>query len=333
MFSYRSVLGKAWTTTKHHKKLWIFGFLAFLLSAGGEYQILDKILNNDYGASIFDSTNVKSIFLDASFWSNLYQACLTNPKTGLAIVLMILLLVFVAFVFLWVCIRSQIALVKWTKIYQLDKNKEKKASFWEEIFTRDRKFWPVLGLNFTVSIIIWVLFFFLSLPLFFLYITDSSLSILTYTIFFVVFLPAALAISLIVKYSIAAVVLEKQSFVKSLESGRKLFAKNWLVSLEMAVLLFLINFLVSLVCIFVLSVILLPIMLTLVIFNIIVPLYLLVIFAFLLLVITASVLMTFQTSSWTLLYLELKGAGAKAKLERIFAKKNKTKTRKNKTKK
>jgi hypothetical protein len=332
MFSYRAVLGQAWTTTKHHKKLWLFGLLTFLLTAGGEYQILNKIINNDYGTGIFTSSSVKSIFLDSSFWKSLWQVCTTDPRSGLIVILMILLLAFVAFIFLWVSIRSQIALIKWTDNYRSAKNKEKKASFWEEIFTRNRKFWPVLWLNLLVYLAVWALFFFLSLPLFFLYVTDSSWSIVIYTVFFVIFLPLALSISLLIKYAIASVVLEKQSFVKALETGRHLFAKNWLVSLEMAILLFLINFLVSLICLFFLSIILLPVMLTLIIFNLPIPLYFLIIITFVFLALVAAILMAFQTAAWTLLYRELQGAGATAKLERIFSKKTK-KIRKKKTSK
>ena len=325
MFSYRSVLSSAWTITKQHKKLWVFGFLAFLLSAGGEYQILTKIINEDYGYGVYSQMVSGSAMMTPVFWSDLFKVCTTDIRTGLAIIMMIALMAAVAFVILWVCVKSEIALVKWTKTYLNSKNKDKKASFWEEISTRDQKFWPILGLNIVIKIAITILFSLLSLPLIFLYFKDSSVAILVYTLFFIVFLPLAISISLIIKYSIAGVVLEKQSFVKSLESGWKLFFDNWLVSLEMAILLFLINFFISLVGIFILSVILLPIILALIIFNLAIPLYLFVMATFSLLIIIAAALMAFQTSSWTILFLELKSANpVKAKLERIFSKKNKT---------
>lgn len=333
MFSYRSVLGSAWTITKQHKKLWIFGFLAFLLSAGGEYQILTKIINEDYGYGVYNQMASGSTMMSWSFWSDLFRVCTTDPRTGLAVVMMIVLMAAVAFVILWICVKSEIALVKWTKTYLNSKNKDKKASVWEEISTKDQKFWPVLGLDIATKIAITVLFSLLSLPLIFLYFKDSNFAILIYTLFFIVFLPLAISISLIIKYSVAGVVLEKQSFVNSLESGWKLFLDNWLVSLEMAILLFLINFFISLIGVFILSVVLLPIMLALIIFNLAIPLFLFVIVTFSLLVVTAAALMTFQTSAWTILFLELKSTNTvKAKLERIFNKKDKT-IKKPKTKK
>ena len=333
MFSYRSVLGSAWTITKQHKKLWIFGILAFFLSAGGEYQILTQILNEDYGASIYNQMTSASSMMNPSFWSSLWNVCISQPRTGLALLMMMVLMTGFAFLILWICVKSQIALVKWTKTYLNPKNKDKKVSFWDEISTCDGKFWPVLGLNITMKIALILLYSLLSLPLIFLYFKDSGFAILIYTAFFIVFLPLAISLALILKYSIAGVILEKESFVKSLESGWALFAKNWLVSLEMAILLFLINFFISLIGIFALSVVLLPIILTLIIFNFALPLYLIVIVTFLLLVTIAAALMSFQTSAWTVLFLELKGDvksnTVKAKIERIFSKKTKT-TRKTK---
>lgn len=328
MFSYRSVLGSAWAITKQHKKLWIFGFLAFMLSAGGEYQILTKIINEDYGAGVYNQMMSGSTMMTTGFWADLFRVCYSDPRTGLAILMLMVLMAALCFGVLWICIKSQIALVKWAKIYSNVKNKDKKASVWDEISTKDQNFWRVLGLNITIKVAITLLFSILSIPLIFLYFNDSNLAILVYTIFFIVFLPLAISISLIAKYSIAEVVLEGKSFVSSIESGYKLFCKNWLLSLEMAILLFLINFLVGLIGIFILSVVLLPIILTLIIFNFVLPLYLITILSFLILVLIAAALMTFQTSTWTLLFVELQGSSVKAKLERIFSKTKNHKTKK-----
>lgn len=319
MFSYRSILKSAWLTTKQHKKLWIFGFLAFLMSAGGEYQILTKILNDDYGPAIYEKI-ITGAITPFAILSNLYQIFLADPKTGLALVMMFAFLLAFLFGIVWICVKSQIALVKWIKNYT--KNDLKKVSVWEELSSKEHGFWQVLGLNVSIKLAISILFSLLSLPLIFLYFKDSGLSILAYSLFFTIFLPLSISLALIVKYSIAGVVLEKQSFVKSIESGWKLFFKNWLVSLEMAILLFLINFFASLVIIFLLTVILLPIMLTMIMFNLALPLYVVTIGSFLILITAAAILMTFQTASWTLLYLELTKKVAKAKLERIFNKKN-----------
>lgn len=323
MFSYRSILRQSWKITKQHKKLWIFGALALVLSAGSEYQVLTKILNEDYGSSIYEKIQTGGGITDVSFWSDFGQLCASQPRLGFGLILLIALLTFVLFVVLWVSVKSQISLITWIKNFNTvnSKKKEQKISIWNGISECDGKFWPVLGLNIIFKLGMNLLFFILSIPLIYLFFKDSNFAILAYTIFFTVFLPVAISLALVVKYSIIAVVLEKKSFVKSLEDGYQMFLKNWLVSLEIAILLFLINFLAGLFIIFILSMVILPIILALLIFNFLLPLYLLIIIAFAILIITAAILMTFQTAAWTILFEDLKGNKASAKLERVFKRK------------
>jgi len=224
----------------------------------------------------------------------------------------------VAFIIIWIGIRSQIAIIEWVKAISISKKKEQVISIWEGLTKRDQKFWPILGLNVIFKAGVYLLFTILSVPLIYLFFKDSNLAILFYTIFFIIFLPLAISLALIVRYSMISVVLEKHSFVKSIEEGLKMFKENWLVSLEIAILLFLINFLAGLIIIFVISILLLPIILTLIIFNFLTPLYLLIALGLFIMILTAALLMTFQTTVWTILYEELKGSEAKAKLERIF---------------
>jgi hypothetical protein len=58
--------------------------------------------------------------------------------------------------------------------------------------------------------------------------------------------------------------------------------------------------------------------LTMLVFNFLTPLYLLIAIGFLVLVLTAAILMTFQTAVWTILFEDLKKEDVKAKLERVF---------------
>ncbi|MFZ2310529.1 MAG: hypothetical protein WAW11_03220 [Patescibacteria group bacterium] len=318
MFSYRSILSRAWKITRQHKKLWIFGAFAMILSAGGEYQILTKILNKDYGAGFYDQMQNGSHMLDTAFWSDFGRLCMTEPKLGFGIGLLMLLMAFVCFLVLWVSIKSQISIIEWVKNISTNKKKEQKISVWEGISSKDKKFWSILGLNITFKVGLYLLFVIMSIPLIFLFFQDSNIAILFYTIFFTVFLPLAISLALIVKYAMISVVLEKNSFVKSIEKGIKTFTQNWLVSLEIAILLFLINFLVGLLIVFIVSLVILPMILTMLVFNFLTPLYLLIAIGFLVLVLTAAILMTFQTAVWTILFEELKKEDVKAKLERVF---------------
>jgi len=318
MFSYRSILSRAWKITRQYKKLWIFGALAMILSAGGEYQILTKILNEDYGSGFYNKLQSGSYMFSSPFWSDFGRVCLTEPRLGFGLGLLMALVIFVAFIILWVSIKSQISIIEWVKTISTSKKKEQKISIWEGLSKYDNKLWSILGLNIVFKAGLYLLFMIMSIPLIYLFFQDSSLAILFYTIFFTIFLPLAISMALIVKYAMIAVVLEKDSFVTSIEKGIKIFSLNWLVSLEIAILLFLINFLAGLLIIFIISIILLPVMLTLIIFNFLTPLYLLIAVGLLIIILTAAILMTFQTAVWTILFEEIKKDDVKAKLERVF---------------
>lgn len=321
MFSYRSILSRAWKITKHYKKLWIFGALALILSAGGEYQVMTKVLNEDYGSGVYEKIQSGDSLASLSFWNNLSNLIASDPKLGVGVILLVLLLAFIAFVILWISINSQISLIRWSKILSSSKKKEPEISIWEGISKGGKEFWRVLGLNVIFKLGINLLFFLLSIPLIYLFFQNSDFAILIYTIFFIIFLPLSLSLALIIKYAAVSVVLEKTSFVRSIEEASKLFSKNWLVSLEVAILLFLINFFAGLLIIFVISVIILPIILALIIFNFLIPLYIFAVIGFASLILTAAILMTFQNAAWTILFDELREDKAQAKLERVFKRK------------
>lgn len=325
MFSYRSILSSAWSFAAKRRRLWVFGFLAFLLSAGGEYQIIGELINRGYSTDVYDRLSSGGLAFSPDFWWNLYVALTSDFKTALAVILLILVVGGLLFFILWLSIRAQIGLVRWTKKDRDNRGKEE-VSLWNELTAKDQRFWPVLGVNLFVKVAISAAFTILSIPLVFLYFQDFNWAIVAYTIFFIIFLPVVIAISLLAKYAIAEIILDKENFTTGLLDSWRLFKNNWLVSLEMAILLFLINFTLSLILIFLLTTIAFPIMLTLMVFNLTTPLYFFVLVSFLLLILTAAFLMTFQTAAWTSLYLELKESSATAKLERVFHSKPKTKT-------
>lgn len=324
MFSYRSILSSAWSFAAKRRRLWVFGFLAFLLSAGGEYQIIGELLNRGYSTDVYSRLSSGGTALSPDFWWSLYLALTSDVKTALAVILLILIIGGLLFFVLWLSVRAQIGLVRWTKKDRDSRNKEE-VSLWGELTAKDKRFWPVLGVNIFVKIAISAAFTILSVPLIFLYFQDFNWAIVAYTVFFIIFLPVVIVISLLAKYAIAEIILDKETFTKGILDSWKLFKNNWLVSLEMAILLFLINFTLSLILIFLLTMVAFPIMLTLMVFGLSTPLYFFVLISFLLLVLTASFLMTFQTAAWTSLYLELKENGATAKVERVFQNKPKAK--------
>ena len=152
-------------------------------------------------------------------------------------------------------------------------------------------------------------------------ISDSYAFVITYTILFVVFVPIAVSLSLIIKYAISCRVLENKSVITSLENGWNLFKKNWLISLEVALILFIISFFSSFLILIIISILFFPLLWLSIVFSIGWLSFLMIFLSLVVAVLFGSLLTTFQIATWTDLYLHLKDNKGVAKLERIFQKK------------
>ncbi|BFD25301.1 MAG: hypothetical protein JST_000638 [Candidatus Parcubacteria bacterium] len=318
MSIHRPILSAAWRLATRRKKLWVFGFFALLVFIGGEYQIINQSLNSGWGANIYERLLTGSS-LPPELWTALLGALSVDWRTSLAVIILILLVTGLLFGVLWLAVKSQIALIRWAKKDHMGQGDEE-ISLWEAFTVKDGRFGRVLAVGVLVEIIIFATGVFLSLPLIYLYFKNSLWAVAAYSLFFLILIPLAVSFSLIAKYAMAEIVLKKKGFTASVISAIELFKKNWLVSLEMALILFFINFSVSFIILFLLTFVAFPIMLTLMIFDLALPLALLILTCFLLIVSIASFLMTFQTTAWTNLYLKIKEHGAPAKIERIFGK-------------
>jgi hypothetical protein len=316
MHIHRPILSAAWRLAVSRKKLWIFGFFALLVFVGGEYQIINQSLNGGLGANIYERL-LTNASISPELWPALLKALSVDWQTSLAVILLILLVCGLLFAILWLSVKSQIALIRWTKKDRLGEG-EDEISLWEAFTAKDGRFWRVLATSVFVEITIFAASVFLSIPLVFLYFKDSLWAVAAYTLFFLILIPVTLSFSLVAKYAMAEIVLEKKGFTAGVIKAWSLFKNNWLVSLEMALILFFINFTVSLITIFILAFVALPIMLTLILFGFTAPLIIVVLVSFLLLALVASFLMTFQTAAWTNLYLEIKNHNVVAKIERIL---------------
>lgn len=322
MFSYRTILKQAWAVTWKHKYLWLLGLFASLVAGGGswEYQIITQNLGQNpiegsyfrLGSILTVSDIVKNFCLGLislfhqDFWTVL------NALTILLITLILLA------AFIWLAVTSQAALVGSLKKIFTSKKKLDNLSIRDSLSEGYRHFWPVLSLNIVMKALIYLVVFIVGLPLLFMAISNSVVLFVIYILIFIIFIPIAMSLSLLIKYAIAYKVIDNRTFVASLEKGAKLFCDNWLVSLEMAVILFLINFVFSGAALIILSLFLLPLFLIGLMFNLFWLIILTLLSAIAVVVIFGSVLTTFQTASWTNLFLNLRENGGLAKLERLF---------------
>ena len=319
MFSYRFFLKQAWNITKRYRYLWFFGLFASLIALGGEYQIISQGLNNNPGGS-FVSIGVFMLYnlFNPSFYAGIGSLAASNPAALWSLITALLLALALIIIMVYLAIVSQAALVEHSAQIILNKKKKIGLSINEGLASGRKHFWSLLGLNISGNIIITFSFLIISLPLVFLFITDTSVLTLAYTLLFVIFVPISLSIAFIIKYAIAARVLENLSFVAAMEKGWKIFQNNWLVSLEMSLILFLINFAVGVVTIAVISLFFLPLLLL----SLQLYLPLLTALSFILtlaaMLVAASIFNTFQISTWTSLYIHLQEKKGLSKLERIF---------------
>ncbi len=326
MFSYRSLLKQAWAVSWKHKYLWFLGLFASLTAAGGswEYQLMSQNLNQ----GMIDGSyyRLDGILALADLAKNFLTGLINLFHYDVLTIMNVLSLLLISFVllasFVWLAITCQAALVSDVKKINENKKKDLQLSLRDSLTAGHYHFWSVLGLNLMIKIIVSFVFFIISLPLLFMVISDATALAVMYTIFFVIFVPIAVGLSLMLKYAIAYRVLDNKSFVASLDNGKRLFNKNWLVSLEMAIILFIINFLVSGLILAALAIFLLPLLLLGLMFKISWLVILMIILAIVIIILIGSVLTTFQIATWTNLFLQLKDRGAVAKLERVFGRKS-----------
>ncbi|MFH1822940.1 MAG: hypothetical protein ABH830_04535 [Patescibacteria group bacterium] len=323
MSLYRHILSQAWQVTWQNKYLWFFGLFAVLIGSSGEYEVFIRGTGGDLSQNFFP--NFRSIIETGVFsgqtFSNIGSLFKTDPLS-MFILIIISLIIFALFMFLvWLAIVSQIALVN----NSASIINGKKRNFRDGIMAGMKNFWPILGLNALIKIIIFFAFVLISLPIILSIASNSwQLANLLYIILFIIFIPAAISFAFMVKYAIAYVIIKNSSFFDSIVEGWLLFKNNWLVSIEMAFVLFFINFLVGLAIVLALLILAIPFLfLALLFYNLAslagfwIVIMLGIISLLFIIIAGGAALATFQISSWTGLFLKLVSKGGTSKILRI----------------
>lgn len=337
MFLYRNILSQAGKITWRNKYLWFFGLFAALLGNGGEYEILARGLSGNAGFFPGWQRFIETGVFSSQTLINIKQIMHEDPLS-LIMILAVGLVIFVLFGFLvWLVIVSQAALVN-NSADIITEKKLGKLRIQNGVAVGMKNFWPVFGLNIVIKLVIYLLFILLSLP-FVLSLAPHSFSEvglaknsmaaidLFYVIAFVIFIPLAIALSFIIKYAIAYVVIRGSGFCAAIRDGWKLFAGNWLVSIEMAFILFFINLLVGLALVLTVLILAVPFLFLALIFYYIfsatgfwvVAILALIIFLAIT-VLTGAALSTFQIASWTGLFIKLINKGGTSRIVRMFKK-------------
>ncbi len=327
MFSYRSILKQALNIAWGYKYLWVFGLFAAIAAASGAYEY--QFLINSFQVSALESSYFHlGIFLAileaiGLFLIGLVRVFSYDFVTILNTLTAIIILFLLAASFIWLSITSQAALVFVSKKVIVAKKRLSEMPINDGLTEGHKHFWRVLALNVVIHVTIAIILSLISIPLIFMAERGSEYLAVIYTLGFIIFIPLAISLSLIVRYAIAFRVLENTGFYLSIKKAWQLFFKNWLISIEMGILLFFINFLAGFVILFSLGVLIWPYFIFALDYGFGLLAALLAGIALIIIILFGSFLTTFQISAWTGLFLELKNNRGEAKLERVFKKKTK----------
>lgn len=318
---YRHVIADAWKLSWRHKFLWVYGFFAAFLATGGIYDVVIRGWNDATVRRIFRSLPradaIPSIpeILSGGITSD---GLLSLPFWAYAAFAVIGI---VAAALLWASVISQGALVA-----AGSEMRSGRAPGHQTVFRAGlSRFWPVLGVNFFSRLVVAGTLFVTALPVGRLLLEQSPRAAILYILSFLVFVPVALIISLLTMFSIAAIVVRKESFMRGVGIAWATFSRHWLVALEMAFVLLALDILFAAGVFVGLFVLVLPFAFLLLMVQLagtqvsLAIVLALAAIAFLIFIIAAAGWMTtFRYAAWTMLYLRLEERGGASKIVRIF---------------
>ncbi|MDD5340850.1 MAG: hypothetical protein PHC97_00210 [Patescibacteria group bacterium] len=321
--TYRAILKNALRVVWKNKILWFFGIFASFLTFGGVYEIIigqinlfrnREILYN----SVLNLYSNQSLFLN----KNIYFLNLLSSDSS-AYIYFILAAVLVLF-FFWFAFVSQIFIIKSSYLLYRKKIMETKKIFHQST----TKFWPVLGINIIVKLILYAGFIAFSLPLFFSLYTNQINNVTAASIFlFVLFTLLAIFLEFINAYATNFVAVKNHPMIEAVKESWRLFAKNITISLEIALILFVLK-IVALIIIFSLFFLLLM-PLSLYLFaslglnspaNFVLAISLIVLAFTLISVFINSFFAAFSLSTWAITFAKLSEESMMSKLARVARK-------------
>lgn len=328
MTPYREILKQAWKISWKNKILWFFGFFASLISFGAELKIFSRAFSQESGLKIINNIGlfIKTGIFSKNALYNLSYLIKTEPWSAILLFLILIVTLAISLFFIWLATTSQISIIDAVK--KINKEDKEKINIKDQIKKSKNKFWPVLGMNVLIWLIINGVTLLISLLLVVIIIQNKSSLLAIYGLLFIIFIPIILFLSFMIKYAIAYIVIDGKKISDALKSGWKLFKKNWLISIEMSITLFFINILamaIISIIVFLIFLVLAGIAMTTAIFIFSSQAFfwglisIAILIAVILVSLGSAIINTFQISAWTELFIKLKEEKTSSKLERIFS--------------
>lgn len=328
MTPYREILKQAWKISWKNKILWFFGFFASLISFGAELKIFSRAFSQESGLKIINNIGlfIKTGIFSKNALYNLSYLMKTEPWSMVLLFLILVVMLAISLFFIWLATTSQISIIDAVK--KINKENKEKINIKDQIKRSKNKFWPVLGMNVLIWLIINGVTLLISLLLVVIIIQNKSSLLAIYGLLFIVFIPIILFLSFMIKYAIAYIVIDGKKISDALKSGWELFKRNWLISIEMSITLFFINILAMVIIsivVFLIFLVLAGIAMTTAIFIFSSQAFfwglisIAILIAVVLVSLGGAIINTFQISAWTELFIKLKEEKTSSKLERIFS--------------
>lgn len=316
---YTSIFRRAWTITKHHPVLWLFGL--FTLFWSGKSLDLELFYTN---INLLGSVNspYNPDFWTADRWN------LVTDWLALSSPTMVLLVISLAIAFVLIfglIMVSQIGLVsafgKSAKKHDVDV----KYTVSDALDASKNHFISVSIVNLLGKAVAYLLLAFAALPLFVGSMSTSAKQVWS-ALLLVVATVIAVILSIIVKYAVNHMVNGGHDMIVALYQGWRMFRKNIGVSLELAVAMILSFAAVNLVAVIVTALFALPFIIAGNVFGALFGGYdtyaLLFVFMYiggiLAITISSMIFSAWHHGCWTLLYSELKTGKKTSKTTRLW---------------
>ena len=314
---YRQALSHSWRLAWRHKSLWVFGMFAAFLGQMGFFELVSRtsltaatrlspfgMLDSVYAVlRAFATADVEwQAPLDAWAW----LGWLAVAVGGIAILL------------LFVAIVSQGALIEAAAFSVRKKNLPDIGHCWH---VGVNHFWRLLLIN----VFRWLIFCGLVLSVSWATINvfwdGSAWDAVLFVLLFVLATVVGMALSFLVVYSAAYVVVEEKKLVKAIEHAWQLFLDHWLVSIEVGVIVLFLNIAVGLVVLFGFMATFLPTLISwfvalltnnsaLWIAGLIAGAFFFMLFV----IFVGSVFTVFTTAVWTYLFMAMHHVGVKSRV-------------------
>ncbi|NUM25851.1 MAG: hypothetical protein HUU49_04520 [Candidatus Buchananbacteria bacterium] len=236
MYHYREIFKQAAKVAFKYPAIWFFGLMAALLGTSGEAEVFFSSYANSGWLSFWQNAAAGGLFSGGGL-RGLTALFVQSPAFVVMAVLAGLIVLGMTVFITWLVVISQTAVIG-----QSIAITRKHPLTWGESFGLGvSKFWPILGLNVVLKIVVW-------LTISIIGVMALQRFVLSLYVFIVVFNAGMILVlmsSFISRYAICAVVLKDKSFGESLSFAWKLFKTNWLMTMEISIILFLVTWVVN----------------------------------------------------------------------------------------